>query len=228
MQQHWLTLRKLDGAWYNFNSLYPAPEFLGALYLTTFLATLKEEGYSIFVVKGQLPGPHPDAGNTDTPGHWFTPTQVRTSPFPGLVSHVISAVMCFMTPLHKCASNLTHSEVWPVTLTFGPPVSCDMKSVLLPVVSRTSCFASQQVVPLETVRIANESWIHGPCSVWGKESMLLTTASAFQWFTLAEVRPNEKVKEEGQHDNEGMYFPCMTHAGAFAGKSGDERCSQCT
>ena len=42
-QEHWLTIRKIDGSWYNFNSLYPAPEFLGAFYLTAFLATLREQ-----------------------------------------------------------------------------------------------------------------------------------------------------------------------------------------
>jgi len=57
--------------------LCPA-EFLGDLYLTAFLATLREQGYSIFVVKGQLPHTHPDAGSEDTPGKWFTPQQVRT------------------------------------------------------------------------------------------------------------------------------------------------------
>jgi hypothetical protein len=52
-------------------------EFLGSLYLTAFLATLREQGYSIFVVKGQLPQTHPDAGSDDTPGKWFTPQQVQ-------------------------------------------------------------------------------------------------------------------------------------------------------
>ena len=75
-----MTIRQISGSWYNFNSLYPAPEFLGTLYLTAFLATLREQGYSIFVVKGRLPNLHPDAGSPDTAGKWFTPQQVRGQP----------------------------------------------------------------------------------------------------------------------------------------------------
>ena len=67
----------IGSSWYNFNSLYPAPEFLGTLYLTAFLATLREQGYSIFVVKGTLPSQHPDAGSRDSPGRWFTPQEVK-------------------------------------------------------------------------------------------------------------------------------------------------------
>jgi len=79
LKEHWLTVRRVHDCFYNFNSLYGAPEFLGDLYLTAFLATLREQGYSIFVVKGQLPHTHPDAGSEDTPGKWFTPQQAKES-----------------------------------------------------------------------------------------------------------------------------------------------------
>ena len=76
-QEHWLTVRRVNGSWYNFNSLFSAPELLGTLYLTTFLATLRGEGYSIFVVQGRLPNPHPEAGSRDSIGCWFTPDEVN-------------------------------------------------------------------------------------------------------------------------------------------------------
>lgn len=31
MQEHWLAVRKVEGAWYNFNSLFPAPQVRTAL-----------------------------------------------------------------------------------------------------------------------------------------------------------------------------------------------------
>lgn len=45
----------MNGELYNFNSLYPAPESLSDFYLTAYLDSLKEQGYTIFVVRGDLP-----------------------------------------------------------------------------------------------------------------------------------------------------------------------------
>ena len=81
LQEHWLTVRKIANDWYNFNSLYPAPEYLGTLYLTAFLATLREAGYSIFVIKGLLPQGHLDDAAAQA-GSWFTPEEVTASSRP--------------------------------------------------------------------------------------------------------------------------------------------------
>ena len=51
MQEHWFTVRKVNGEWWNFNSLLPAPLPLTSLYLTLFLSTLGQQGYTIFVVR---------------------------------------------------------------------------------------------------------------------------------------------------------------------------------
>ncbi|XP_071962101.1 ataxin-3-like [Antedon mediterranea] len=54
-KDHWLTIRKLGQQWFNLNSLLSGPELISDTYLSMFLAQLKNEGYSIFVVRGHLP-----------------------------------------------------------------------------------------------------------------------------------------------------------------------------
>lgn len=59
LNEHWFAVRKVNGEWWNFNSLFPTPKFLGKMYLEAFLLTLLEEGYSLFLVDGNLVGPNP-------------------------------------------------------------------------------------------------------------------------------------------------------------------------
>ncbi|XP_029453675.1 ataxin-3 isoform X2 [Rhinatrema bivittatum] len=54
-KEHWFTIRKLGKQWFNLNSLLTGPELISDTYLALFLAQLQQEGYSIFVVKGDLP-----------------------------------------------------------------------------------------------------------------------------------------------------------------------------
>ncbi|OCT65075.1 ataxin-3 isoform X2 [Xenopus laevis] len=54
-KDHWFTVRKLGKQWFNLNSLLTGPELISDTYLALFLAQLRQEGYSIFVVKGDLP-----------------------------------------------------------------------------------------------------------------------------------------------------------------------------
>jgi len=77
VQEHWFTIRRMYGDFWNFNSLFPAPQPLSLFYLGAFLATLREQGYTIFVVKGRLSQQqNEDAGHPDSHGVWFTPGQV--------------------------------------------------------------------------------------------------------------------------------------------------------
>jgi ataxin-3 len=58
LHEHWFTLRKFSGLlsrWYNLDSLLRGPENISQTYLGMLLNQLENEGYSIFVVKGQLP-----------------------------------------------------------------------------------------------------------------------------------------------------------------------------
>ncbi|XP_067894864.1 ataxin-3 isoform X2 [Heterodontus francisci] len=54
-KEHWFTVRKLGNQWFNLNSLLTGPELISDTYLALFLAQLQQEGYSIFVVRGELP-----------------------------------------------------------------------------------------------------------------------------------------------------------------------------
>eukprot|EP01122_Echinamoeba_exundans_P004972 TRINITY_DN1516_c0_g2_i1.p1 TRINITY_DN1516_c0_g2~~TRINITY_DN1516_c0_g2_i1.p1 ORF type:complete len:362 (+),score=51.88 TRINITY_DN1516_c0_g2_i1:777-1862(+) len=61
LQSHWFAIRKIDGKWYNLNSLNKRPEFLGDVYLSAFLKQLELEGYSIFITRGTFPPPQKDS-----------------------------------------------------------------------------------------------------------------------------------------------------------------------
>lgn len=66
--------------YWNFNSLYPAPEPLSTFYLSAYLSTLQAQGWTVYWIRGQLPvGPHPDAGSADTPGRWWTPEEAKAA-----------------------------------------------------------------------------------------------------------------------------------------------------
>ncbi|KAL3148824.1 hypothetical protein ABBQ32_001704 [Trebouxia sp. C0010 RCD-2024] len=80
LQEHWFTIRRVYGDFWNFNSLFPAPQPLSQFYLSAFLATLREQGYTIFVVKGPLSQQqNEDAGQPDSHGAWFTPEQAKAA-----------------------------------------------------------------------------------------------------------------------------------------------------
>ncbi|XP_054274276.1 ataxin-3-like [Macrosteles quadrilineatus] len=54
-RDHWFTIRRLANQWFNLNSLLTGPELISNTYLAMFLAQLQQEGYSIFLVYGELP-----------------------------------------------------------------------------------------------------------------------------------------------------------------------------
>lgn len=80
LQSHWFTIRKVQGLWYNFNSLYAAPEFLSQFYLSAYLATLKSAGWTIFTVRGDLP-PQAQMGieNSGSYGRYFTVEEAKNA-----------------------------------------------------------------------------------------------------------------------------------------------------
>mmetsp|Transcript_7872 Transcript_7872/g.23710 ORF Transcript_7872/g.23710 Transcript_7872/m.23710 type:complete len:429 (-) Transcript_7872:479-1765(-) len=81
LQEHWFTVRRLGSDWWNFNSLFPAPQLLGSFYLSAFLASLEQQGYQIFVVRGELPAPQPrpELGEDGGPGRWLSPDEARAA-----------------------------------------------------------------------------------------------------------------------------------------------------
>ncbi|XP_065913940.1 ataxin-3-like isoform X2 [Dysidea avara] len=55
LDEHWFTIRKFASTWVNLDSLCSAPEEVSDTHLSLFLAQLQNDGYSIFVVAGDLP-----------------------------------------------------------------------------------------------------------------------------------------------------------------------------
>jgi ataxin-3 len=55
LQSHWFAIRKLNGTFWNLNSLQKRPSTLSDLYLGAFLFQLEQEGYTIFVIRGKFP-----------------------------------------------------------------------------------------------------------------------------------------------------------------------------
>lgn len=58
LQEHWFSLRRLHGHWWDFNSLNSAPRWISDLALGVYLETLRQQGYSIFLIRGELPAPN--------------------------------------------------------------------------------------------------------------------------------------------------------------------------
>lgn len=74
LQDHWFCIRKVNGEWYNFDSLYAAPEHLSKFYLAAHLDTLKTYGWSIFLVRGNFPAECPISSEASNGyGQWLSP-----------------------------------------------------------------------------------------------------------------------------------------------------------
>lgn len=67
--EHWLCQRRVGNDWWNLNSLLDAPQFLSRFYVEAYLASLVDQGYDLFVVRGDLPPPN---DTLDGVGQWFT------------------------------------------------------------------------------------------------------------------------------------------------------------
>ncbi|XP_043702337.1 ataxin-3 homolog [Telopea speciosissima] len=79
LQDHWFCIRKVNGEWYNFDSLYVAPQHLSKFYLSAYLDSLKGSGWSIFLVRGNFPKECPislsEASNGF--GQWLSPEDAQ-------------------------------------------------------------------------------------------------------------------------------------------------------
>ncbi|KAL4188461.1 hypothetical protein AMTRI_Chr08g160300 [Amborella trichopoda] len=79
LHDHWFCIRQVDGEWYNFDSLYAAPQHLSKFYLSAYLDTLKASGWSIFLVRGNLPKDCPMSSSESFNGfgQWLTPEDAQ-------------------------------------------------------------------------------------------------------------------------------------------------------
>lgn len=75
LQDHWFCIRKVNGEWYNFDSLYAAPQHLSKFYLSAYLDSLKGFGWSIFIVRGSFPKDFPISSSEASNGYgqWLSP-----------------------------------------------------------------------------------------------------------------------------------------------------------
>ncbi|XP_057458706.1 ataxin-3 homolog [Lotus japonicus] len=75
LQDHWFCIRKVNGEWYNFDSLYAAPQHLSKFYLAAYLDSLKGFGWSIFLVRGNFPKEFPISSSEASNGfgQWLSP-----------------------------------------------------------------------------------------------------------------------------------------------------------
>ena len=55
MENHWFCIRRFNDVWFNLNSLLKRPKYMSSLYLTEYLQQMEQEGYMVFIVKGELP-----------------------------------------------------------------------------------------------------------------------------------------------------------------------------
>lgn len=74
-QNHWFCIRNVDGEWYNFNSLYLAPEHLSQFLLSAYLDSMRGPGSNIYVVRGTFPRDCPTDYNDF--GQWLDPEEAR-------------------------------------------------------------------------------------------------------------------------------------------------------
>ena len=52
---HWFTIRKINGRFWNLNSTLEQPEEISSFYLMALLHQLRSDGYVVFLAKGRLP-----------------------------------------------------------------------------------------------------------------------------------------------------------------------------
>ena len=52
---HWFSIRRVDGTWWNVNSTQDVPTQISAFHLDVFLGQLVADNYSVFIAEGKLP-----------------------------------------------------------------------------------------------------------------------------------------------------------------------------
>ncbi len=70
---HWYTIRKVVDHWWNLDSLLEKPSHISPFYLNALLSQLRDDGCSIFLVRGNLSeaGTNKYTANDDPQGVWW-------------------------------------------------------------------------------------------------------------------------------------------------------------
>ena len=74
--EHWFTIRKINNNWWNLNSTLERPELVSQFYLSALLHQLRQDGYSVFIARGNLPqstaGASSHHGSSGDNRTWYT------------------------------------------------------------------------------------------------------------------------------------------------------------
>lgn len=71
---HWFSIRKINNKWWDLNSAKETPEYVSAFYLGAFLTQLLNDGYSVFVARGNFPQDINDGAGGDKGPFWHLET----------------------------------------------------------------------------------------------------------------------------------------------------------
>jgi len=55
MEDHWFAVRKIGGGWFILDSLCKSPKLISQIHMSSYITQLCKEGYSVYVVEGDLP-----------------------------------------------------------------------------------------------------------------------------------------------------------------------------
>mmetsp|Transcript_10165 Transcript_10165/g.22169 ORF Transcript_10165/g.22169 Transcript_10165/m.22169 type:complete len:264 (+) Transcript_10165:101-892(+) len=72
---HWFTIRQINGKWWNLNSTEEKPVLISGFFLSATLAQLRQDEYSVFIAKGNLPECE-QMGESGKGGRWYTEKQL--------------------------------------------------------------------------------------------------------------------------------------------------------
>lgn len=54
-REHWFSIRKINGKWFNLNSTQELPEVISEFHVVASLAQLRNDGFTVFIPRGKLP-----------------------------------------------------------------------------------------------------------------------------------------------------------------------------
>lgn len=96
---HWFTIRKINDKWWNLNSTLEVPESVSTFYLSALLHQLRQDGYSVFIAKGNLPtnstGKSSSSGISGDNGNWYTEDQLLRPSVGGIAGTAKPVVSAF-------------------------------------------------------------------------------------------------------------------------------------
>ncbi|KAK0084280.1 hypothetical protein PV325_007324 [Microctonus aethiopoides] len=124
---HWFTIRKIGHQWFNLNSILSGPQLLSDTYLAMFFAQLLQEGYSIFIVIGDLPpGPADDILLKNPVTTLKTKSNAQTSSKPDSIGYRLGTIEDETTKIQRAVAALERVQVPTTSINPGQPKASNM------------------------------------------------------------------------------------------------------